>query len=121
MAWGGGGAALRPFTVVQMQKAASSIRSPQLIFAVGAALFAGGCSPTTYSGSDALVASAGASMKTTVATAYIEASTVSLALDRIDQRALPLDKTYRHFGSGRGVTVYVFDGGVLETHPELEG
>ena len=104
-----------------MQNAGSSLRSRHLIFAVGAALLAGGCSPTSYSGGDALVASAGASVKTTVATAYMEASTVSLALDRIDQRALPLDKTYRHFGSGRGVTVYVFDGGVLESHPELEG
>ena len=56
-----------------------------------------------------------------VATAYMEAHTISLALDRIDQRALPLDRTYKHFGSGQGVTVYVFDGGVLETHPELAG
>ena len=56
-----------------------------------------------------------------VATAYMEARTVSLALDRIDQRTLPLDRTYKHFGSGRGITVYVFDGGVLETHPELAG
>ncbi len=67
------------------------------------------------------MASAGASIRTTVATAYTEASTVSFALDRIDQRSLPLDRTYKHFGSGRGVTVYVFDGGILETHPELQG
>ncbi len=60
-------------------------------------------------------------MRTTVATAYTEASTVSFALDRIDQRTLPLDRTYKHFGSGHGVTVYVFDGGVLETHPDLTG
>ena len=104
-----------------MQNAVSSIRSRHLIAAVSAVLLAGGCAPASYSGGDALVASAGTSVKTAVATAYMEASTVSLALDRIDQRALPLDKTYRHFGSGRGVTVYVFDGGVLETHPELEG
>ena len=60
-------------------------------------------------------------MRTTVATAYTESQTVSLALDRIDQRALPLDQTYKHFGSGRGVTIYVFDGGILDTHPELAG
>jgi len=47
--------------------------------------------------------------------------TVSLALDRIDQHQLPLDRTYRHAGTGRGVTVYVFDGGVSADHPELAG
>jgi len=50
-----------------------------------------------------------------------ETETVSFALDRIDQRDLPLDKTYRRAGTGRGVVVYVFDGGVLHTHPELAG
>ena len=50
-----------------------------------------------------------------------ESQTVSLALDRIDQRGLPLDRTYRRTGTGRGVAVYVFDGGVLGTHPELIG
>ena len=51
----------------------------------------------------------------------VETQTVSLALDRIDQRDLPLDHTYRRRGTGRGVTVYVFDGGILPTHPELAG
>ena len=50
-----------------------------------------------------------------------EATTVSFALDRIDQRTLPLDRTYRHGATGNGVTVYVFDGGVSSTHPELAG
>jgi subtilisin family serine protease len=50
-----------------------------------------------------------------------EALTMSLALDRIDQRRPPLDRTYRHTGSGRGVTVYVFDGGVSAEHPQLAG
>jgi len=50
-----------------------------------------------------------------------EARTVSFALDRIDQRGLPLDQTYRHAATGEGVTVYVFDGGVSATHPELAG
>ena len=48
-------------------------------------------------------------------------TTASLALDRIDQRELPLDHTYRRQGTGRGVVVYVVDGGVLATHPELVG
>ena len=55
------------------------------------------------------------------ARAIFEAKTVSLALDRIDQRTSTLDHTYRHAGTGAGVTVYVFDGGILSTHPELQG
>jgi subtilisin family serine protease len=57
------------------------------------------------------------------ASAYFTHDTAarSTALDRIDQRALPLDGRYIHTGSGRGVTVYVFDGGILPTHPELLG
>lgn len=52
-------------------------------------------------------------------TAVYETRTVSFALDRIDQRELPLDQTYRHPATGKGVTVYVFDGGVSAGHPEL--
>jgi subtilisin family serine protease len=47
--------------------------------------------------------------------------TVSRALDRLDQRGATLDGQFRHAGSGRGVTVYVFDGGILATHPDLAG
>ncbi|MEO8333781.1 MAG: S8 family serine peptidase [bacterium] len=107
-----------------MLTVAPTLRSPRVVVALGAVLLASGCVPGARSaGDDALVATAGSSMRTTttVATEYTEASTVSFALDRIDQRSLPLDRTYKHFGSGRGVTVYVFDGGVLETHPELQG
>ena len=53
--------------------------------------------------------------------ALLSTKTTSVALDRIDQRQLPLDATYKRSGSGRGVTVYVFDGGVSPTHPELAG
>src|ERR687896_474865 len=51
----------------------------------------------------------------------VESRTLSFALDRIDQRRLPLDRTYRHGGTGKGVTVYVFDGGIAADHPELAG
>ena len=68
------------------------------------------------------VASAGYySFAASSARPLVAAHTVSFALDRIDQRDLPLDHTYRHAGTGRGVMVYVFDGGVSMDHPELVG
>lgn len=54
-------------------------------------------------------------------TMIYSSSTISFALDRIDQRGMPLDHTYRHPATGKGVTVYVFDGGVSTAHPELAG
>jgi subtilisin family serine protease len=101
--------------------AARSPRTRHLVAAVIAVLLFGGCAPAgRRSAGDGLVSSAGRSI-TTLTTEFTEARTVSLALDRIDQHDLPLDRTYRHYGSGRDVTVYVFDGGVLASHPELEG
>jgi subtilisin family serine protease len=100
-----------------------SISSSSLVRTVAVlapACFVAACAPASAGRSASFVAAAGASL-TTVATPYVEEATVSFALDRIDQHGLPLDQTYRHFGTGRGVTVYVFDGGVLETHPELSG
>jgi subtilisin family serine protease len=96
-------------------------RSLRTAFAVGATLL-GGCAPATraVSGGAGVFAS-GTSSSAPIATEYVESQTVSFALDRIDQRALPLDRTYRRFGTGSGVTVYVFDGGILDTHPELAG
>jgi subtilisin family serine protease len=42
-------------------------------------------------------------------------------LDRIDQRALPLDGVYNYDGTGTGVTVYVIDSGIRITHAEFGG
>jgi len=102
-------------------RVASPIRPVRTAFAI-AAIVLGGCAPATRNMGTAtgVVASAGSTVAS-LPTAFVESQTVSFALDRIDQRNLPLDQTYRHFGTGSGVTVYVFDGGILDTHPELAG
>jgi subtilisin family serine protease len=43
------------------------------------------------------------------------------ALDRIDQRALPLDHAYRSRADGSWVTVYVIDCGAQVGNPQFEG
>ncbi|NED08079.1 S8 family peptidase, partial [Streptomyces sp. SID6648] len=49
-----------------------------------------------------------------------QSSPPSCGLDRIDQRALPLDGSYSYPRSaGRGVDVYVIDTGIDYDHPEL--
>jgi serine protease len=42
-------------------------------------------------------------------------------LDRIDQRALPLNTTYNYTTTGTGVRAYVIDSGLLATHSEFSG
>jgi subtilisin family serine protease len=42
-------------------------------------------------------------------------------LDRVDQRPLPLDRTYNFPFTGDGVTAYIFDTGIRFDHAEFEG
>ncbi len=42
-------------------------------------------------------------------------------LDRIDQRALPLNQKYSYAGDGTGVTAYIIDTGIRATHVEVSG
>lgn len=42
-------------------------------------------------------------------------------LDRVDQRALPLDGTYRYSSVGSGVTAYIIDTGIYTAHGEFGG
>lgn len=47
--------------------------------------------------------------------------TPSWGLDRIDQRALPLNRTYGFTRMGAGVDVYVVDTGIYTRHPDFAG
>src|SRR5258705_13610235 len=103
-------------------RVAPPIRTPHSALAIAAVVLLGGCAPATRGvGTSASVVASAGNTVASLPTAYVESQTVSFALDRIDQRSLPLDQTYRHFGTGSGVTVYVFDGGILDSHPELAG
>ena len=49
------------------------------------------------------------------------AATTSWGLDRIDQRALPLDNSYIPIGIGSGISVYIVDTGILASHVDFNG
>src|SRR5215213_7193741 len=42
-------------------------------------------------------------------------------LDRIDQRALPLNSSFTYFNTGAGVTAYIIDTGIRFSHDEFGG
>jgi subtilisin family serine protease len=54
-------------------------------------------------------------------TVLLAADQIPWALDRIDQRALPLDSKFEPGGDGAGVHAYVVDTGVRRTHQEFGG
>ncbi|HEY0242316.1 MAG TPA: S8 family serine peptidase [Gemmatimonadaceae bacterium] len=51
----------------------------------------------------------------------VSQSNATWGLDRIDQRALPLDTTYLYNHTGAGVNVYIIDTGIRYSHREFEG
>ena len=51
----------------------------------------------------------------------VSQSGATWGLDRIDQRALPLNSTYTYDFTGAGVTAYIIDTGIRYSHTEFEG
>jgi subtilisin family serine protease len=55
------------------------------------------------------------------ATQTMDANGDPWGLDRIDQRALPLSRTFTYTGTGAGVTAYILDTGITPNHPDFGG
>ena len=72
---------------------ASRAQLRHLALAACALALAGGCAPSARISAGQAVSSAGSSIALTIPTELSEAQTLSVALDRIDQRELPLDRT----------------------------
>lgn len=56
-----------------------------------------------------------------IARAIATQTNATWGLDRIDQRALPLNATYNYAATGAGVTVYIIDTGILYGHNDFGG
>ncbi|NUT37094.1 MAG: S8 family peptidase [Hamadaea sp.] len=57
----------------------------------------------------------------TVSVAGTQSPTASWGLDRIDQRALPLDNSYTYANNGAGVKAYILDTGINFSHTDFGG
>lgn len=51
----------------------------------------------------------------------IAQSSATWGLDRVDQRRMPLNRTYFFQSTGQGVTAYVIDTGILASHVDFNG
>jgi subtilisin family serine protease len=65
-------------------------------------------------------------LKITVQRQFSKVATVTQShatwgIDRIDQRALPMDSSYSYDFTGAGVTAYIIDTGIRYSHSEFEG
>jgi subtilisin family serine protease len=58
---------------------------------------------------------------TTAATQAMDANGDPWGLDRIDQLALPLSRTYTYTRNGSGVTAYILDTGIVPSHGDFGG
>ncbi|MEV6565337.1 S8 family peptidase [Streptomyces kronopolitis] len=58
---------------------------------------------------------------TAVRASGVQSDPPSWGLDRIDQRALPLDRSYRYPGTADKVTAYVVDSGIRTSHTQFQG
>ena len=56
-----------------------------------------------------------------VARAYTTQTNATWGLDRVDQRALPLNRAYNYTSTGAGVDAYIIDTGIQLDHPEFGG
>ncbi|MEU6740053.1 S8 family peptidase [Streptosporangium sandarakinum] len=57
----------------------------------------------------------------TISIAGTQSPTPSWGMDRIDQRALPLDNSYTYGNNGAGVKAYIIDTGINLTHQDFGG